>query len=220
MSAVVESILCGSLGALVVVNGVMSERFTLSRCIRQSCLLSPMLYVLALQSFVRKLKANPLSVILSRPSISSVLTTFLYSQKNTADINEVRKDIDRYETVAKPKSTAISVGLQFGEWEGVTLLEPISWTDAPVKIFGIWVGPSLQLKMNWSEVRKFEAVARLWTRGNISFKGDGENLCFPHLPNYHLSVLPLSSTELMNLVRDFFHFPLGVKSPLVHCEVC
>ena len=44
---------------MVEVNGVRSEPFTLTRSIRQGCPLSPMLYILALEPFLRKLKANP-----------------------------------------------------------------------------------------------------------------------------------------------------------------
>ena len=41
------------------VNGVRSEPFTPTRSIRHGCPLSPMLYILALEPFLRKLKANP-----------------------------------------------------------------------------------------------------------------------------------------------------------------
>ena len=47
------------LGVMVEVNEVRSEPFTLTRSIRQGFPLSPMLYILALEPFLRKLKANP-----------------------------------------------------------------------------------------------------------------------------------------------------------------
>ena len=44
---------------MIEVNGVRSELFPLTRSIHQGCLLSPMLYILALEPFLHKLKANP-----------------------------------------------------------------------------------------------------------------------------------------------------------------
>ena len=50
--------LYASSGVMVEVNGVRSEPFILTRSIRQGCPLSPMLYIFALDPFLRKLKAN------------------------------------------------------------------------------------------------------------------------------------------------------------------
>ena len=57
---------------MVEVNGVRSEPFTLTRLIRQGCPLSPMLYILALEPFLRKLKANPVLRGLTLPGSSEV----------------------------------------------------------------------------------------------------------------------------------------------------
>lgn len=40
------------------------------------------------------------------------------------------------------------VGLQLGEWKGVSLHGPFNWTDKLIMILGIWFGPSLQLEIN------------------------------------------------------------------------
>ena len=53
------------------VNGVRSKPFTLSRSIRQGCLLSPMLYVLALEPFLRKLKVNKVQRGLTLPGATN-----------------------------------------------------------------------------------------------------------------------------------------------------
>ena len=47
-----------------------------------------------------------------------------------------------------------SEGLRLGAWRGSnTLPEPFRWSDEPVCILGVWFGPDLELKRNWSEVQ-------------------------------------------------------------------
>ena len=69
------------------VNGVRSEPFTLTRSIRQGSPLSPMLYILALEPFLRKLKVNPALRGLTLPDDVSVLVT------SSAEVEEVSKEI-------------------------------------------------------------------------------------------------------------------------------
>ena len=109
-------LLYASLGVIVEVNGVRSEPFTLTRSIRQGCPLSPMLYILALEPFLRTLPG--------------------------AEVEEVSKEIGRYEAVTGAKiNREKSVGLRLGSWKGCALPGPFIWKDGPCKILGVWFGP-------------------------------------------------------------------------------
>lgn len=60
--------------------------------------------------------------------------------KNEAGIDEVGKEISGYETVTGAKINCNkSVGLRLDAWKGFSLSVPFTWTDGPVKIFGVWL---------------------------------------------------------------------------------
>ena len=109
-------LLYASPGVMVEVNGVRSEPFTLTRSIRQGCPLSPMLYILALEPFLRRLKANPVLRGLALPGACQVARYTAYTDDvsvlvtSSAEVEEVSKEIGRYEAVtgAKIKKGGIS----------------------------------------------------------------------------------------------------------------
>ena len=223
-------LLYASPGALVEVNGVRSKSFLLSRSIRQGCPLSPLLYVLALEPFLRKLKANPVLRGISLPGATTSARYSAYADdvsvlvSSKAEINEVSKEISGYELVTGAKiNRDKSSGLRLGSWKGVSLPGPFLWTDGPVKILGIWFGPDLLVEMNWSEAQeKAEDAVKLWSRRNLSLKGKAE-VCASHIYPiflYRLSVLPLPPDVLIILVRFLFSFLWGGKSPKVTREIC
>ena len=85
------------------VNGVRSEPFTLTRSIRQGCPQSPMRYILALEPFLRKLKANLVIRGLTLPGSREVVRYTAYADdvsvlvKSSVEVEEVSKEIGRYE---------------------------------------------------------------------------------------------------------------------------
>ena len=217
-------------GVMVEVNGVRSKPFTLSRSIRQGCPLSPMLYVLALEPFLLKLRANPVLRGITLPGASVLARYTAYADDvsllvtSISEIEEVQKEIGRYEEVTGARiNREKSVGLRLGSWKGSSLPGPFSWTDGPCKILGVWFGPDLQLEKNWSEViEKVVATTGLWSRRRLSLKGKAE-VCGSHiypLILYRLSVLPLPVTYLVNLERALFQFIWGRRAPMVRREIC
>ena len=196
-------LLYASPGVMEEVNGVRSEPFTLSRLIRQGCPLSPMLYILALEPFLRKLKANPALRGLTLPGSSMLVTS-------SAEVEEVSKEIRRYEVVTGAKiNRKKSVGLWLGSWKGCALPGPFSWKDGPCKILTVCFEPDLQLEKNWSEVlEKVVAATELWLCRRLSLKGRAE-VCCSHIYSlvvYRLSVLPILCTILFKLERILFQF--------------
>ena len=137
-------LLYASPGVMVEVNGVRSEPFTLTRSIRQGCLLSPMLYILASEPFLCKLRANPALRGLTLPGTSEVARYTAYADDvsvlatSRAEVEEVSKEIGRYEAVTGAKiNREKSVGLQLGSWKGCALPGSFIWKDSPCKILGV-----------------------------------------------------------------------------------
>ena len=223
-------LLYASPGVMVEVNGVRSGPFTLTRSIRQGCPLSPMLYILALEPFLRKLNANLALRGLTLLGSSEVAWYIAYADDvsvlvtSSAEVEVVSKEIGKYEAVTGAKiNREKSDGLRLGSWKGCALPGPFIWKDGPCQILGVWFGPDLQLEKNWSEVlEKVVAATELSLRRHLSLNGRAE-VCCPHiyfLVVYRLSVLPISCTILFKLERTLFQFVWAKRFPLVRREIC
>ena len=102
-------------------NRVRSEPFTLTRSIRQGCPLSPMLYILAIEPFLRKLKVNPTLRGLTLRGSSEVARYTAYADDtsmfvtSSAEVEEVSKEIRRYEAMTGANiNCKKSVGMRLG----------------------------------------------------------------------------------------------------------
>ena len=215
---------------VVEVNEVRLEPFTLTRSICQGCPLSPMLYILVLEPFLRKLKANLALRGLMLLGASEVARYTAYADNvsvlvmSSAEVEEVSKEIGRYEAVTGAKiNREKSVSLRLGSWKGCALPGPFIWKDGPCKILGVWFGPDLQLEKNWSEVlEKVVTATELWLRRRLSLK-DRAEVCCSHIYSlvvYRLSVLPIPPTILFKLERIVFQFVWAKRFPLEWREIC
>ena len=166
---------------VVQVNG----RRSIKRSVRQSCPLSPLLYVLALEPLLRRLRdegtnqalrgvpfAGPLMASVS--AFADDITVFV---SRCLDIKAVKKAVGEYERVAGAKvNFDKSEGLRLGVWGSTdTPPGPFRWSDGPVRILGVWFEPELQLERNWSEVEtKVNAQVGTWLSRWLSLKGRAE----------------------------------------------
>ena len=96
--------------------------------------------------------------------------------------------------------------------------------DRPGKIFCTWLGPKLQLEMNWLELLEKVVVASKLVIQKPFFKGDGHDVSFANPPSLsilcQLSGLPLLPTILYSLERALFRFVWVPKDPMVGCGIC
>lgn len=114
------------MGSVIDFLGLSSSRPASDRTI--SCLLSPMLYILMLMHFFRKLKANPIQHGIT--PIPTAITAARYCaytddvtafDESNAEIDEVGKEIRRFETVTGVKIIRDeSVALRLGGCSGVS----------------------------------------------------------------------------------------------------
>ena len=219
--------------AVVQVNGRRSRVFAIERSVWQGCPLSPLLYVLALEPLLRRLRdeganpalrgvpfAGPLSARVS--AFADDITVFV---SRRLDIKAVKKAVGEYERIAGAKvNFDKSEGLRLGAWTGSnTLPGPFRWSDGPVRILGVWFGPDLQLERNWSEVQaKVNAQVGIWLSRRLSLKGRAEacaGYAFP-LILYRLAVLPLPKAHRLVLQRSLTRLVWGGTRPMVRRQVC
>ena len=171
--------------AVVQVNGRRSGVIAIERSVRQGCPLSPLLYVLALEPLLRRLRDEGTSPALrgipfvgrlaARVSAFADDVTVFVSRRQ--DIEAVKEAVVEYERIAEAKvNFDKSEGLRLGAWRSSnTLPEPFRWSDGPIRILGVWFGPDLQLERNWSEVHaKVNAQVGIWLSRRLSLKGRAE----------------------------------------------
>lgn len=93
--------------SVVQVNGVRSALFAVSRSVRQGCPLSPLLYVLALEPFLRKLRTGETGLALrgielpggARARVSMFADDVTVCMSSHRDIFAVIKALKRYKKV-------------------------------------------------------------------------------------------------------------------------
>ena len=95
--------------AVVQVNRRRSRAFAIERSVRQSCSLSPLLYVLALEPLLRRLSDEGANLALRSIPFASPLTARVYAFSNDItvfvsrhlDIEAVKKAVAEYERIAE-----------------------------------------------------------------------------------------------------------------------
>ena len=175
--------------------------------VQQGCLLSLLLYVLALEPLLHELRDGTANLALRgilfagcvRVKVSAYadITVFLSSW---SDIKAVKKAVKSHEEVAGAKiNFDKSEGLRQGAWRGDVLLPECRTCPHPRGEFQAW----LQLERNWLEVRaKVEEQVSTWLRMYLSLKGRAE-VCTVYIFSmifYRLSVLPLSKVHQLALI--------------------
>ena len=141
---------------VVEVNGRRSRVFAIARSVWQGCPLSPLLYILALEPLLRRLRNEGTNPALRAVPFAGPLTTRVSAfadditvfVSRRLDIKAVKEVVVEYERIAGAKvNFDKSEGLRLGAWRGSnTLPGPFRWSDGPVHILGVWFGPDLQLE--------------------------------------------------------------------------
>lgn len=108
----------------VEVNGVRSKPLILSRSICQGCPLSPMLYILALEPVLHGITLPGSNTLARYSAYDDDVNAFI---KNNAEIDEIGKEISRYEEVTGTRiNRDKSMGLWLGAWKGVSFAGPFT----------------------------------------------------------------------------------------------
>ena len=141
--------------AVVQVNGRRSRPFAIERSVRQGCPLSPLLYVLAFEPLLRRLRdegenptlrdvsfADPLTATVS--AFADDITVFV---SRRLDIKSVKKAVAEYERIAGAKvNFDKSECLELDAWRcSDTQPRSFRWSNRPVCILGVWFVLDLQL---------------------------------------------------------------------------
>ena len=216
--------------AVVQVNGRRSGVIAIECSVQQSCSLSPLLYVLALEPLLRRLKDEGTSpalrgipfVVHLAARVSAFADDVTVFVSHRQDIEAVKEAVVECQRIAEAKfNFDKSEGLHLGAWRGSNSLPgPFCWSGGPIRIIGVWFWPDLQLERNWSVVHaKVNAQVEIWLSRRLSLKGRVEAYVFP-LILYRLAVLPLPKARRLALQLSLSRLLWGGASPMVPRQVC
>lgn len=167
--------------SVLKVNGVLSTPFQVQRGIRQGCALSGMLYSLAFEPFLHKLRSVLQGVIL--PGCNMPLKLSAYADDlvvmvdNQQDIDMLTNVIDQYGIISSArvnwsKSEALCIGVMENNFQ---LPVGLNWkTDGGLKYLGVFLGDETFVLKNWDNVleRTKGCFARWkWILPKMSYRG-------------------------------------------------
>ena len=148
--------------ALVQVDGKRSKAFTIKRLFLQGFLLSSLIYILALETLLWRLRDEKASLVLCSIPFAGSLSAKVsaYADDITVFVScrlgmkSVKNADARYEQIAEVKiNFDKNEGLWLGHWRGgVPLPGPFRWSDGPIPMLGCCSGPGSK----WCEIgRKY-----------------------------------------------------------------
>lgn len=166
----------------IIVNGFVSEAFSIGRSVRQGCALSPLLYVLYITPFARKILSSPLIKGPSVPGNPGELKLIQYADdttiifKNDQAVKETLSLAERFGTISGAKLNKEKCkGMWFGRWhQRNNNVHGIDFSHDHLKILGITFSKNLhQMKnLNWNgAIEKFGKTLQGWSFRDTTFRG-------------------------------------------------
>lgn len=200
----------------VIVNGHISESFSVTRSVRQGCGLSPLLYVLCLEPFAIRIRKNDDIVGLHIPGCKENIKISLYADDATC-ICTTEKSIFHVLNVSYFFSLASGSKLNVNKTKGVWLGKwksrsdhpfGISWPDQ-CKIVGVYFGKYNMSPTNFIPIlKKFVDVLNLWQSRSLSLFGKSlvVNVLAVSKLIYTCSLITIPLYTLRSFEREVFAF--------------
>lgn len=209
-------ILYTDISSSIIVNGHFSKPFSLCRGVRQGCSLSPMLYVLYIESLAIAIRRHSSIHGLPLPGGRGEVRISQYADDTTCIVSdslsvkavfEVCSDFSRASgaLLNHDKTQGLMIGHFPIHWDC-----PVHWSPA-VKICGIWYGRD-SVSLNWDAVAtKMATAAKLHSLRHLTLRGRAliANVLLCSKVWYVGSVVPAGDDILGRLRRILFTFVWG-----------
>lgn len=166
--------------SLLKINGGLSAPFKVSRGIRQGCALSGMLYSLAIEPMLNRLRTMINGLILHhvvQHQISAYADDVMVMVNGQEDINKLVSVINDFGIISAAKvNWEKSEALAVGKWEGglPKLPSGMIWKKEGFKYLGVYLGDLNTQQKNWEGVfEKIEGKLKKWKwlHSQLSFRG-------------------------------------------------
>jgi len=174
-------ILYNDIESILKVNGGLCAPFKVERGVRQGCPLSGMLYSIAIEPLLCKVRENIKGVSLpfsgKTVSLSAYADDVVVLISDQKDIDTVVNILNDFKKISSAKvNWAKSEAILVGNWsQGIPKLpHDLSWSTGGFKYLGVFLGDASTVKKNWDDA--FEKVkGRLnkwkWLIPKMSYRG-------------------------------------------------
>lgn len=203
----------------VINNGHISEKFKLSRGVRQGDPLSPYLFILAVEPLATAIKRNKDIKGVRIGDVESILSQYADDIQFTLDgsetsLHETLTTLEQFGKISGLKmNTEKTRALWFGSkinckmklctnWD-------LNWSQAPLKILGIIYTPQTQkiAKLNFDDAKlKIDKLLKNWAFRDLTLYGKItviKTLALSKM-NHLLSTLPIPDQGFMNSIEKLF----------------
>ncbi|XDV12372.1 hypothetical protein PO909_001067 [Leuciscus waleckii] len=184
-TSMIKALYC-DVESMLKLNGDLCSPFKVLRGVRQGCALSGMLYTLALEPLLNKLRAEMSGVVMPNSTHTVKLSAYaddvVVLIKDQNDVNMMLRLLEEFKSVSSAKvnwqkSEAISVGSWLLEWREngpPQLPQQCQWTRDGFKILGIYFGTDEYMEKNWEGLSD-KLIGRIqrwrWILPQLSYRG-------------------------------------------------
>jgi len=178
--SMIRAVYC-NIESVLKVNGGLCAPFTVERGVRQGCAMSGMLYSLAIEPLLKKLRDNLKG--LTFPGCNNPLHLSAYADdvivfvNGNEDVFMLEKIVNDFKCVSSAKvNWKKSEALLVGNWSGdlPTLPGGLIWKRGGLKYLGVYLGNDFFIKKNWEgliEKIKGRLEKWKWLLPQISYRG-------------------------------------------------
>lgn len=174
-------VLYGDVESVLKINGGLCAPFKVCRGIRQGCSLSGMLYALAIEPLLQKLRENicglNLPICENSISLSAYADYVVVLINGQNDVQVLMKVLEDFKILSSAKvNWNKSEALLIGNWsKGKPILpDGLTWGTGGFKYLGVYLGDEMIIQKNWEGVAD-KVKGRLdrwkWLIPKLSYKG-------------------------------------------------
>ena len=219
------NVLYNNISSSVIINGFISEPFSVQRSVRQGCSISPMLYVICIEPFALRVRSDPHIKGITLPGSNGKECRIVqFADDNTCVVTtkeSIRKVFILSELYGLASGSEINKekckGFMLGSWKGSTGPPDIPWVNN-IKALGFKFSHANRLTDNWNPILdKFKTSTNIQYQRKISLRAKAIILNTFSLSKlwYIGTCLEMPKIEMQKFEKTMFNFIWNNKTECV-----
>ena len=223
------SILYTDISSSVIVNGHISQSFNITRSVRQGCSLSPLLYVLALEPVLNKIRSDPIikgcpipGNYQTPPKLTAYADDCKFVLQTDESVDKVIDHFDEYKKFSGANLNKTKTEVMYlGRWKNRTENRRNIKIVKSMTVFGITFGTEPKEEDNWRPViNKIQRKLDFYGLRILSYYGKAKLCNVMILPQvwYLATIFPPNKDTMKIIERLIFAFIWNNKHDKVKRE--
>lgn len=213
----------------VINNGHLSDRIQLERGVRQGCPLSPLLYVITIETLCMAIRKHPRINGIRIPGTPQESKISAYADDCTLTLQDDLSVTYAFDTIGDyerasgsklnlKKTEGTYIGAQAGRDHGPV---PITWDTTGIQVLGTHIGNNMA--QDWAKVAsKIETILERWAHRQLTLNGKTVLIKTYAIASavYLASIFIMPETISNRIHRAMFSFLWSGRNELVSRETC